>query len=100
MYLFHVPVISYGSIFTSVLSLSSTGVDVLLLQNANNGNLKMDVGIKTVVSDGNVMSYLIAVVLSAVFIVFPKLIMYSWTMAMYRWEAFTFFAIVTLIIFK
>ena len=84
---------------TSVLSLSTTAVDVLFLRNARGGEVNIDVGIrKAKVNENSAASYAIGVILSSLFIVLPKLVMYSWTIAMFRWRAIIFFSVITFFI--
>ena len=96
---FYISVVTYLSILTSVISLSSSAVDVLFLQVGTGQELNLDLGRTTSVSEGNIPSYILVVVLSSLFIICPKIILYSWTMSVFRWEGAIFLACIALFIF-
>ena len=90
---------SYGSILTSVMSLSSTAVDILLLRSAGDGSVQINVGAKANIKEESALSIIVGILLAAVLVVCPKIIMYSWTIAMFSWRALAFFILMAFIIF-
>ena len=90
--------LTYGAIITSVLSLSSTAVDILFMKKHKDGKLEINLGRHTTVKENDAKSYGVAVLLLSILIVCPKIVFYSWTFAVFRWRAFAFFAIMFLLV--
>ena len=95
----YISVFTYGSIFTSVMSLSSTAVDVLFLRTSGVGNAEIKIGSITNIKEDSILSYIVGVLLAAFLLICPKIIMYSWMIAMFSWRALAFFVVMAFIIF-
>ena len=87
-------VLTYGAILTSILSLSSTAVDVLFMRENRQGKLELEIGRASSVQEGSLKSYITSVLLVGLLVVCPKIVFYSWTMAMFRWQSGVFFVAV------
>ena len=82
--------ISYGSIVTSVMSLSSTAVDILFSKEDGKAEINI-VGVKAKIREDSTASYIVGVLIVCVLVVCPKILMYSWILAMYSWRSLAFF---------
>ena len=71
------------------MSLSSTAVDILFLK--ENGKADINIGVKAKIREDSTASYIIGVLIVCVLVICPKIVMYSWILAMFSWRALAFF---------
>ena len=87
---------TYGTIITSLLSVGFTAVDVLFVRD---GELNLKVGDdKTRIKEGSFKSYFMAFLAASMLVLWPKITMFSWVLATFRWRSLLFFIPIILVV--